>query len=82
MATNITYTQPSVAANAFLTKQLNGRPPSPIGAPSSGSSVIRDTSTSLTATSSTNSQQLPRTEEFILAKIVNPYVIGREGTPG
>ena len=69
MATNITSTQLSVAANAFLTQCLTGRPPSPIGVSCSGSSVIRDASTSLTVTSSVSSQQLPRTEELILAEL-------------
>ena len=69
MATNIPSTQPTVAPNAFLTQQLTGRPPSPIEGTSSGSSVIRDVSTSLTVASTTSAQQSPRTEELILVEL-------------
>ena len=69
MATNTPSTQPTVAPNAFLTQQLTGRPPSPIEGTSSGTSVIRDGSTSLTVASTTSAQQSPRTEELILAEL-------------
>ena len=69
MVTNITSTQPSVAPNAFLVQQLTDRPPSPIEGPNSGSLVIGNVSTSLTATSTVSSQQPLRTDELILAEL-------------
>ena len=70
MATNITSKQATVAANALLTQQPAGRPPSPIEPGPSSSSVNGNTSTMVITTMELCLQHSnPRTDELILAEL-------------
>ena len=70
MATNITSQQTAVAVNALLTQQTAGRPPSPIQAGPSGSTVTGNSSTTVITTMNSQPQQGNlRTEDLILAEL-------------
>ena len=70
MATNITSQQAAVAVNALLTQQTAGRPPSPIQAGPSGSTVTGNSSTTVITTMNSQPQQGNlRTEDLILAEL-------------